>query len=104
MNSLKENSDRLFKKLVYSFFNEEETSELRSLIEGNSFKNISPSLKIKGKDKRQIETKFSKGSRLGLDTDRIILYAKEKLESKKFIELLLRIGKLALVSSLHHLT
>ena len=96
MNSLKENSDRLFKELVYSFFNEEETSELRGLIERNSFKNISPSLKIKGKDKRQIETKFSKGSRLGLDTDRIILYAKEKLESKKFIELLLRIGKLAL--------
>jgi len=96
LNSLKENSDRLFKELVYSFFNEEETSELRGLIERNSFKNISPSLKIKGKDKRQIETKFSKGSRLGLDTDRIILYAKEKLESKKFIELLLRIGKLAL--------
>ena len=96
MNSLKENSDRLFKELVYSFFNEEETSELRGLIERNSLKNISHSLKIKGKDKRQIETKFSKGSRLGLDTDRIILYAKEKLESKKFIELLLRIGKLAL--------
>jgi len=96
LNSLKENSDRLFKELVYSFFNEEETSELRGLIERNSFKNISPSLKIKGKDKRQIETKFSKGSRLGLDTDRIILYAKEKLESKKFIELLLRIGKLAI--------
>lgn len=96
VNSLKENSEKLFKELLNRFFNEEEASELRGLTEGNSFKSINPSFKIKGKDKRQIETKFKKGCRLGLDTDRIILYAKEKLESKKFIELLLGIGKLAL--------
>jgi tetratricopeptide (TPR) repeat protein len=96
MNSLKENSERLFKELLSRFFNEEGVSELRSLTEGNSFRSISPSFKIKGKDKRQIETKFKKGCRLGLDTDRIILFAKEKLENKKFLELLLGIGKLAL--------
>ena len=96
MNLLKENSEKLFKELLNRFFNEEEVLELRGLTEGNSFRSINPSFKINGKDKRQIETKFKKGSRLGLDTDRIILYAKEKLESKKFIELLLGIGKLAL--------
>jgi tetratricopeptide (TPR) repeat protein len=93
---LKRNRERLFKELLNSFFNEEEAAEFRSLTEGNSFKSISPSLKIKGKDKRQIETKFPKGSKLGLETDRIILYAKEKLGSKKFIELLLSLGKSAL--------
>ena len=96
MNSLKENSERLFKDLLNSFFNEKETAEFRSLTEGNSFKRISPSLKIKAKDKRQIETEFPKGSKLGLEIDLIILYAKEKLGSRKFPELLLSIGKFAL--------
>jgi tetratricopeptide (TPR) repeat protein len=96
LNSLKENSGRLFDELLNSFFNEKETSEFRSLTEVNSFKTIRPSLKIKAKDKRQIETEFPKGSRLGLNIDLLILYAKEKLESKKFSELLLSIGKFAL--------
>jgi tetratricopeptide (TPR) repeat protein len=96
VNSLKENSERLFKELLNSFFNEKEAAEFRSLTEGNSFKSISPSLKIKGKDKRQIETEFPKGSKLGLNIDLLILYAKEKLETTKFPELLLSIGKYAL--------
>jgi tetratricopeptide (TPR) repeat protein len=96
VNSLKENSERLFNELLNSFFNEKEASEFRSLTELNSFKTLSPSLKIKAKDKRQIETEFPKGSKLGLNIDLLILYAKEKLESKKFSELLLSIGKFAL--------
>ena len=96
MRPSKINSERLFDGLLNGFFNEEEASEFKNLSKENSFNTFIPSLKLKAKDKRQIETKFPKGSRLGLVIDQIIWYAKEKLDSKKFIELLLSIGKFAL--------
>ena len=69
MNSLKGNSERLFDELLNRFFNEKEVAEFKSLSELTSFEAISPSLKIKAKD---------------------------KLVSRKFPELLLSIGKYAL--------
>jgi tetratricopeptide (TPR) repeat protein len=94
MNSLKENSERLFKELLFCYFTEKEVSEIRNLT-WDSSPNRSPDLKINSRDRKQIDTEFPTENNFVSQIDQIILYAKEKLERKKFLKFLLSAGKYA---------
>jgi tetratricopeptide (TPR) repeat protein len=95
VNSLKENSERIFKELLSSFFTAKEISEIRNLLESSSL-NLNPNLKINAKDRKQIDTEFP-GERIFVaQIDQIILYAKEKLQRNNFLPFLMSVGEYAL--------
>lgn len=92
MNSVKRNSERIFKELINSHFTEKQALELGRLMKEDTTREV-PLFSFTAKDKRQIETEFPKENTFVSKIDQTILFAREKLSNKNYLKFLLSVGK-----------